>query len=376
MRIHSMPFFRLFPFWLGLWLLPVLITRAEVVENLYRVEVPVADQERDTRTRALSDALREVLMRVSGRDELALMEPGVEAALALPTRYVERYRYTLRREQGKRQLLMEVRFAPEAVNRILRQSRLPVWGRNRPGVLAWVVIDDRRGRKLLTSDSPAAWREEVARAAVRRGLPLRLPLYDLTDRARLTVADVWGNFEDRILDASRRYQVQAVLVGKIYKTGRNRWRSHWTLYNEGRRDDWEHKTDTLAAALSVGIARSIRQLAERYARVAATTLPGVVRVRVVGIRNLADYTRAFRYLTRLDGVIKAAPDEVRPDSALFSLTSRNGLPAISRVIELGHTLVLEAVAQPALPVEGAMPGKDSSSVAESIPADLVYRLVP
>ncbi len=372
-----MPYFRLLLPWLGLWLLPALIARAEVVENLYRVEVPVADQERDTRTRALTDALRQVLMRVSGRDELALMEPGVEQALALPTRYVERYRYTVRQENGQRQLRMEVRFEPEAINRILRESHLPVWGRNRPGVLAWVVIDDRHGRKLLSSDSPAAWRDEVAREAARRGLPLRLPLYDLTDRARLTVADVWGNFEDRLLDASQRYQVQAVLVGRIYQTYRNRWRSHWTLYNEGRRDDWESEGVSLAAALAAGVAGSTRQLAERYARVAASSLPGVVRVQVLGIRNLADYTRAFRYLARLDGVTRAAPDEVAPDSTLFSLASRNGLPAISRAIELGHTLVPETAAPPAAPeTKAETAGKAALPVTERLSADLVYRLVP
>lgn len=375
-----MPSFPLLLLWLGLWLLPALNTSAEVVENLYLVEVPVADQERDTRTRALTDALRQVLMRVSGRDELALMEPGVEQALALPTRYVERYRYTVREANGERRLLLQVRFAPEAVNRVLRDSRLPVWGRNRPGVLAWVVIDDRHGRKLLSSGSPAAWRDEVAREAARRGLPLRLPLYDLTDRARLTVADVWGNFEDRILDASQRYQVQAVLVGKIYKTYGNRWRSRWTLYNEGRRDDWESEGKTLGAALAAGIAGSTRQLAERYARVAATTLPGVVRVRVVGIRDLADYTRAFRYLARLDGVTRAAPDEVRPASALFSLASRNGLPAISRAIELGHTLVPETATTVPAPVAPSAAGEADRAAAaparEPLTADLVYRLVP
>ena len=154
---------RLLLLWFGLWLLPVLAMRAEVVDNLYQVEVPVADQERDTRTCALTDALLQVLMRVSGQDALALMEPGVEQALVLPTRYVERYRYAGRQANGERQLLLQVRFEPEAVNRILRDIRLPVWGRNRPGVLAWVVIDDRRGRKLLASDGPAEWRERVAR---------------------------------------------------------------------------------------------------------------------------------------------------------------------------------------------------------------------
>ena len=384
MRADFMSLSRLLLLWFGLWLLPVLAMRAEVVDNLYQVEVPVADQERDTRTCALTDALLQVLMRVSGRDALALMEPGVEQALVLPTRYVERYRYAGRQANGERQLLLQVRFEPEAVNRILRDNRLPVWGRNRPGVLAWVVIDDRRGRKLLASDSPAEWRERVAREAANMGLPLRLPLYDLTDRARLTVADVWGNFEDRILDASRRYQVQAVLVGKVYKTYRNRWRSHWTLYNEGRRDDWASEGASLDAALAAGIAGSTRQLAERYARVAATSLPGVVRVRVVGIRSLADYARAVRYLAKLDGVTRAAPDAVGPDAVLFSLASRSGQLAVSRAIELGHTLIPETPVAPSIPPAPAggnagnreTPQAAGTPAVASLPADLVYRLVP
>ncbi len=357
--------------------------RAEVVDGLYEVVIPVPDQERDTRTRALTDGLREVLMRVSGRDLLTLMEPGVEMALALPTRYVQRYRYETREVDGRRQLVLQVTFDPEAVNKVLRDSRLPVWGRNRPGVLAWVVVDDRRGRKLLTSDSPESLRRLVLEEARRRGLPLRLPLYDLTDRARLTVADVWGNFEDRILDASQRYQPQAVLVGKIYKTYRNRWRSRWTLYNEGRRDDWEGEGESLAAMFGQGLAGGAMLLAERYARVDESSQPGIVRVRVVGIPGLAEYTRAIRYLAGLDGVTRAAPEEVGPDAVVFSLASRNGRLAVARAIELGHTLVPEAEDAPAAgpPPAGSATDPGAGAVASPsavapLPADLVYRLVP
>ncbi len=363
-----------------LFLLPLSPARAEVVPGLYAATIPVPDQERDTRTRALTDALREVLMRVSGRDLLTLMEPGVEMALALPTRHVQRYRYETRDIDGQRRLVLQVDFDPQAVNKVLRESGLPVWGRNRPGVLAWVAVDDRRGRKLLTGDSPANLREPIMAEAARRGLPLRLPLYDLTDRARLTVADVWGNFEDRILDASQRYQPRAVLVGRVYKTGRHRWRSRWTLYNEGRRDDWEGEGISLASAFGRGIAGSTMLLAERYAQAVEVGQPGVVRVRVLGIPGLAEYTRAIRYLAGLDGVTRAAPEAVRPDSVLFSLVTRNGQLAVSRAIELGHTLIPEvpAVTGPETTSPGAAQPADAAAPATlaPLPADLVYRLVP
>ncbi len=371
-----------------LCLMPLSPVRAEVVRDLYAATVPVPDQERDTRTRALTEALREVFMRVSGRDQLTLMEPGVEMALALPTRYVQRYRYALREHDGTRQLVLQVTFDPEAVNKVLRDSDLPVWGRNRPDVLAWVVVDDRHGRKLLTSDSPASLREPIMTEAARRGLPLRLPLYDLTDRARLTLADVWGNFEDRILDASQRYQPRAVLVGRVYRTARHRWRSRWTLYNEGRRDDWEGEGISLAAMFGQGIAGSTLRLAERYARLAESSQPGVVRVRVLGITGLPEYTRAIRYLAGLDGVTRAEPEAVTPEAVLFSLVSRNGQLAVARAIELGHTMVPEVpAAPPATAPAGTTAGNTgprttgeasaaAAMPAEPLPADLVYRLVP
>ncbi len=373
-----------------LFLLPLSPARAEVVQGLYAATIPVPDQERDTRTRALTDGLREVFMRVSGRDLLTLMEPGVETALALPTRYVQRYRYETREIDGKRQLVLQVDFDPEAVNKVLRESRLPVWGRNRPDVLAWVVVRDRRGRKLLTGDSPAQLREPIMAEAARRGLPLRLPLYDLTDRARLTVADIWGNFEDRILDASQRYQSRAVLVGRIERVSRHRWRSRWTLYNEGRRDDWEGEGTSLASVFGQGIAGSTMLLAERYAQAAEVSQPGVVRVRVLGIPGLPEYTRVIRYLAGLDGVTRAAPEEVRPDSVLFSLVTRNGQLAVARAIELGHTLIPEVPAvtgsEATSPAAG-VPNPDQPATEQSqdaavpvtiapLPADLVYRLVP
>jgi hypothetical protein len=351
------------------------LARADVIPDLYVVDVPVESQDREERATAIRAALERVLVRVSGR-QLVLTLPAMEAALERPTRFVQRYRYEQRETgPGQKQRVLRVRFDEASINQLLRDNQLPVWGRTRPATLVWLVVDDRRKRILISNDKESGVRRILEQQARQRGLPLRLPLYDLADRARLSVTDVWGNFEDRILDASSRYQTEAVLVGRVYKAAANRWLGRWSLYSEGRRQDWESGGETLADAMLPGIGQTAEALAQRYARRSLGQTAGQVRVRIDGIETLAAYTRAVRYLDSLDVVRQVQPVIIRPDAVVFSLDSRRGRLAVSQAIALGHTLVPSTftVAQSAA---GSTAGPGTAGAGVSAGVDLVYRLVP
>lgn len=360
-------------------LLSAVQAPADVIQDLYVVDVPVESRDVEARTAAIRTALEQLLVRVSGRQQV-LSLPQVAAALEQPTRFVQRYSYATREHGGEKEPLLRVRFDEASVNQLLRDSQLPVWGRTRPATLVWLVVDDRRGRTLISNDKDTAARRILEQQARQRGLPLRLPLYDLADRSRLSVTDVWGNFEDRILDASSRYQAEAVLVGRIYKVAGNRWAGRWTLYSEGRREDWEAAGESLADAILPGIGQTAEALARRYAQRSVGPVAGQVQVRVEGIDSLAAYSRAVRYLDGLDVVRQVQPVIIQPTAVIFRLASRRGRLAVSQAIALGHTLVPVAspVSNPvaAGPAAGKVrtPGGAAASVSASV--DLVYRLVP
>jgi len=162
-------------------LVAVLLTlplqlQADVVNDLYLAEVPVAGQDREEREEAIRAGLNQVLVRVTGSNQV-LTVPVIEAALTQPTRYVQRFRYQKQDLAGQTQLTLWVRFDEGVITKLLHDNQMPVWGRTRPATLVWLVVDDRHKRTLISNDSKADEARRIIEEQARlRGLPLRLPL--------------------------------------------------------------------------------------------------------------------------------------------------------------------------------------------------------
>ena len=242
------------------------------------------------------------------------------------------------------------------------------------------MLNRRKGPAMHSPRAQAdkkAYQHEIKRIieeqAKLRGLPLRLPLYDLTDRANLSITDIWGNFEEAILSASSRYQTEAVLVGRVYRTSAKSWSGRWTLYTEGRQQNWQTSGDSLEVAMLPGVSQTAEILAQRYAQVDSALSSDQLRVHIKGVSALAAYMRVVKYLDSLDAITQVQPSSIDSDSVIFTLTSRRGQSAVSQAIGLGHTLVEE----PSLPVSTPGSGTGGKEPVNIPPrADLVYRLVP
>ena len=349
---------------------------ADTVPGLYEAEVPVVDQELDERIKALHRALGEVLVRVSGRVMVRSL-PVLEQVMQNASRYVQQYRYrpvTTKPGAGAAQgQILWVRFDEDAVNEMLRANNLPVWGRTRPAVLVWLVIDYRGRRELMSNSMNHPARISIEGHARQRGLPLRLPLLDLADRSSLRVGDVWANFEDPIMKASERYQPGAVLVGRAYRSNSGIWNTHWTLYLEGRSQDWDFQGSDLAAALVPGIDYTTDALSRRFAQVGNIQASNTVSIKIQDISRLEDYVRAVKYLTSLSEVVKVQAYQVEANSVTFELTARNGRLGVAQAVSLGHTLVPELFSPSS---KGKMLANSTvqQNALLTLP-DLVYRLL-
>ena len=198
--------------------------RAVEMNNLYDAAVAVAEQSDEARAKGEYQALQEVLIRVSGNREVN-NNALVKAQLARAGEFVVQFGYA----QAASGQQLTLRFDPARVDRLLRQANEPVWGLRRPLVLLWWV-DERNGSRQLMGESTAAeqW-QQLSAAAVRRGLPLMLPLMDLDDSMAVASADLWGQFMAPVLTASARYQPDLVVVAKSYAAGGNQ-QLEWQLY--------------------------------------------------------------------------------------------------------------------------------------------------
>ncbi len=378
----------------GNWIAAMLVTviswplepvMADEVAGLYETEVPVLGQKRDERRAAIEAAFVEVLVRVSGRTAVANV-PSLEDVLKRASRYVQQYRYRKvdpglmpGTENEQYDQVLWIRFDEQAVNGLLREHGLPVWSKTRPATLVWVVIDDGGKRQIISNDSTHELRNLSLSLAKNRGVPLRLPLFDLQDRSALRVSDVWGNFGGAILEASQRYQTEAVLSGRVYQGFGGTWHGRWSLYSGGRRDDQEFRGTSLSEVVQPAINEVAEALSVRFAEVRQDTESNRVSVLIKDVRSLADFNRVSTYLGGLSGVEAVQPYFINSDRVTFDLLARNGRLGVSQAISLGHVLVndtaeSEGVEDTPQPKPETSPARTTSPPLVS--PDLVYRLIP
>ncbi len=344
-------------------LLVGVVVAAEI-EDLYEAQVPVTGQAEAERLRALGDAFGAVLVKVSGRRDITA-QPDVAAALQRPMSYVQQYLYTPLppADDSPYTESMRVRFDARAVDALVQRAGVPFWGRERPATLFWVAVDEGERRYLLAADDPDDVRAALMDESRRRGLPALFPLLDLEDRGRVSFTDVWGNFRSVIAEASARYQVAAIAVGRVLLEGDDRWSARWSLYHEGMEDHWSVPATEPRAAIAEGIDAIADTLAGRYARSSQAGGGAYADMIVAGIGSLAAYRRAMRYLERLDQVRELTVVAVEDDRAVFRLRIDGDAETLIRTIAFGKTLV-------------AAPLERGSAIAEPEVATLSYRLLP
>ena len=166
-------------------------------------------------------AIGEVWIRGSGR-ELADETEELRALFPNPARYVLQFR------PGEDESLI-VSLDGAALEQLLRRAGQPVWGSDRPLTLVWLAVDWGGGEREIVAaddDEPSLsatrsidrnrlLRERVLAVAKRRGVAVVFPLVDTIDLASVSFSDIWGGFDEALIDASRRYGSTSILVGRI-----------------------------------------------------------------------------------------------------------------------------------------------------------------
>lgn len=315
-------------------------------EQLYAARVPVASQAQGEREGAFRQALEEVLTKLSGERTLP-KHRVISEALSRPEQYVAQFRYlsevgpaTGEVQAPTRILRLWVQFDPSAVEGLLRDAGIPVWGQSaRPSVLLWLAVEEASGPVVLGADSSNELASVLEETAAQRGLPLILPLLDLEDRSRLNESNLWGGFEEDILAASKRYQSEAVLVGRAYHLLSDQWETRWSLFLAGTSRAWSSRGERLEPLLEEGIHQAAGYVAERF--LASRNPAGADGMELVvgGINSVADYVNVLGYLAALEVVKAVQVERLEGDRIWFSVKVRGGTTAMRDVLALNRRLV-------------------------------------
>lgn len=330
-------FFRSLALFVLLALLPLQAVQAARVEQLYMALEPVESQSSAELDRAMSAALGQVLIKVSG-SRAVLQDPAIQAAIRKPRDYLRQFSYTRQLNKlGDKQQFLKAEFQPSLVSDLLRRYGQPVWSNIRPSMVAWVVIDQQQQRELLRGSSDAA--EQLLRAAKGRGLPVQLPLGDLEDSVALSLDDIWGQDLLRLFKASERYHTDGVLAVRVYVAGGGRILGTWVFAFQGQEWQLEGRGDSLEDFFQQGIDQLADRLAEQYAvRAEAGANEEGLTVEVHGLDTFRKYHASNEYLKSLVAVQGLKIVRVRGSQVNYVLKLDGSLTQLEKQLQLGKRL--------------------------------------
>lgn len=318
-------------------LLPLPLLAVEV-PTLFTAEVPLVKESDNPRDDAYRAALIEVLSRVSG-SELSANEPAIDEMFPVPAAYVTQFR------PGSEDTLW-VTFDGEAIERVLRASGQTVWGRDRPLTLVWLAVDwgqgereivaagdpDRLEQESRSIDRNLLLRQRVLEIANKRGLPLAFPLLDTIDLQSVTFSDIWGGFDERIIEASERYEADSILIGRIRPSSSQQDR--WT-YVFGA----ETRTWTGPAEAIVGQVADL--LAAEFAVGGDAPLERVM-LNVSGVETVDAYGALQKMLQSVRLIESFRIEQVAGDTVSYQVEVRGGAARLSRALRFAGLLEQEA----------------------------------
>ena len=313
-----------------------LASQAQTVKGLYQVREPVSNQTPQERDQATQRALDTLVLRLTG-DPKALQSPGLAALRKDPQQIISQYGY----DAGPPESL-QVEFDPASTDRALRQAGLALWGANRPSILGWWLNDSTEGSNLVGDGQSSA--EPLRRAAQHRGLPLRLPLADLSEQLVATAPNLEGNDSTPLRSASERYGADGLLAVHAREEGAS-WQAKWHLWLGDQHEQGSVQgADSAAVADAVLLAVSER-LAPRYVVKPGVSTEQLLEVQGMTLERYASLGRLLEpfggQLVRMDGdrsvyQVNGSAEQLRSQLGLAHLQE---IPTSESapVTEAGHT---------------------------------------
>lgn len=289
--------------------------------ELYQASAPVGDRTEAAQTAAFQNAMKAVLIRVTGR-----RSAGEDAALgplvANARRYVQQYR-TASDSQ------LWVAFDGPAIERWLTQNGQPLWGHERPTTLVLLAVQNGAAGgssgSVITTDDTSELKGAIDAAAYARGLPLVWPSTAELQKYHIDFAALSGG-SPAVSDIGRRMGSDAILLGRAGGAAANAT-VRWTHLFQDRSSEYS------------GTLEGVNRAADLYAGLfAASGSLVAVDIEVVGINDLRDYASVENYLESLTFISHVSVESMGADTVRFRLATRGGSDSLQRALSLNGRL--------------------------------------
>lgn len=318
------------------------LVHAVVVEDLFTIELPVADQTTSMRLDVFNEGFKQIIIKVSGSAEI-LQHEGFKRPLENSSRYVHQFRYIVRKGEQEDafdggQLFLRVVFNQDLVEKLMRENNISVWGKERPSTLLLISFDVNKNATLVSSDTTAELVEEIDSQARLQGLPVLFPLLDLEDRMILGINDVINVNENNIDALAARYAPDAILTGQVIGRIGKGWKGSWQARFSNRVFSWNYQGSSRQDVLHQAIAQLAKTLASEYALQSYQAFEQSVLFSVDQVAGISDHIRVQSYLQSLDAVEFARLVLIDEDKVTYRIKLRNTAEDLHRLITLGYVL--------------------------------------
>lgn len=316
---------------------------ANNMTNLYNGKILVSDQSIVSRNQAIEILFERTLIKVSGQGKIAQhpsIKPQMEKALSFATAF------SFGNENGK--VYLNVAFNEKLVDELLRSNGVTLWGVRRPSAMLWLVYEDENGhRKLLNSHTNDELSLAAKTAASNRGLPLLLPIWDLDEQLILSIADVWGQFENKVAMANTRYLSDYMILAKVTNHGVSQ-KVNWKVYKISSDDFGQVVSENkmigndeainIDDALQQIVGQSTDYFATQYG-VDTSQDKGELLITLVNIHSLETYVNVVNYLKSIKAVDSLVLVNNKKHQYQFKVKLIGDKKSLVDVISLGNKMM-------------------------------------
>ena len=316
--------------WVSGTSLSVLAERTDVI-----IRLEVMDRSEATVDRAAREALEAALLRLSGDREL-LEHPAVSAALSSARSNLSLYQFE--RADGITRFVAHIDQA--VLEALIREANGTVWAEARPPILLWLVIDDPAGRRFGNTAAEQSLWADLSAAFDSLGVNVRQPLYDLSDAVLVSPETLWRRDFGPILEASERYGMSHLLVGRLIGLSEGRYIGEWLYRDASVERAVSVQSASTQALIDPGLSLAMEEMRRQYA-VALTTESSAKKLRV-SVRNvvhLEDYRAVTEAIASLQTLDYARPVAVEGDMLTLELLGIGNAETLLRLMASRTDLV-------------------------------------
>lgn len=313
------------------------VANSALAGNMFTVDESISSASTKERERALSAAMETVLIRVTGKRDIA-QNATVQPMMDNPKPYVRRFSYS-----GSNKLTVE--FSSRKIEKGLTQQKVPYWNINRPNVMLFLVLEKSGKRTLVSSSRVRRINQRIDSAAAERGLPLVLPSEDDLRDANISISDIRGGFTETLSKFAAKQGVNRIAVVTLdYSRKGTVQPARWRLVSNGYTNEWSSSSaDSLVSALSMGVNWiSDQQMSNALStQVVEQQLYSVL---VSGIKTLKQYAASKQLLEKNTKVAQAGVMRIVAQQPVFGVAYQGSVDDLKRWLERSSRVQVNASA--------------------------------